>query len=97
VQFDKAAATWMFQLLCKRYEHRSTIITSNKAFAEWGEIFGDDVIAAAMLDRFLHHCHVLKLKGESYRMRSRNRGTTPTRGKPAPRWVRPNATKLGPS
>jgi len=85
VQFDKAAATWMFQLLCKRYEHRSTIITSNKAFAEWGQIFGDDVIAAAMLDRFLHHCHVLNLKGESYRMKSRNRGTTPTNGKRAPR------------
>jgi DNA replication protein DnaC len=86
----------MFQLLCKRYEHRSTIITSNKAFAEWGQIFGDDVIAAAMLDRFLHHCHVLNLKGESYRMKSRNRGTTPANGKPAPRVGRLNATKLGP-
>jgi DNA replication protein DnaC len=84
VEFDKAAATWMFQLLCKRYEHRSTIITSNKAFADWGQIFGDDVIAAAMLDRFLHHCHVLNLKGESYRMKSRNRGTAPAKGKKAP-------------
>ena len=85
----------MFQLLCKRYEHRSTIITSNKAFAEWGEIFGDDVIASAMLDRFLHHCHVLSLKGESYRMKSRNRRTTRLRANQHSGWVRPNATKLG--
>jgi len=85
VEFDKAAATWLFQLLCQRYEHRSTIITSNKAFAEWGEIFGDPIIAAAMLDRFLHHCHVLNLKGESYRMRSRNRGLGAAKGQKAPR------------
>jgi DNA replication protein DnaC len=75
----------MYQLLCQRYERRSTIITSNKAFAEWGAIFGDDVIAAAMLDRFVHHCHVLSLKGESYRMKSRNPGGKQLKGKPTPR------------
>jgi DNA replication protein DnaC len=75
VEFDKKAATWFFQLLCQRYERRSTIITSNKAFADWGDIFGDPVIAGAMLDRYLHHCHVLNLKGESYRMRSRKRSS----------------------
>jgi DNA replication protein DnaC len=75
VEFDKKAATWVFQLLCQRYERRSTIITSNKAFADWGDIFGDPVIAGAMLDRYLHHCHVLNLKGESYRMRSRKRSS----------------------
>lgn len=73
VPFDKSAATWFFQLMCQRYERRSTIITSNKAFAEWGDIFGDTTMAGALLDRFLHHCHVLNLKGESYRMRSRRR------------------------
>jgi DNA replication protein DnaC len=73
VEFDKKAATWFFQLLCQRHEKRSTIITSNKAFADWGDIFGDAIIAGAMLDRYLHHCHVLNLKGESYRMRSRKR------------------------
>jgi DNA replication protein DnaC len=73
VEFDKKAAIWFFQLLCQRHERRSTIITSNKAFAEWGDIFGDPVMAGAMLDRYLHHCHVLNLKGESYRMRSRKR------------------------
>jgi DNA replication protein DnaC len=73
VEFDKKAAIWFFQLLCQRHERRSTIITSNKAFAEWGDIFGDPAMAGAMLDRYLHHCHVLNLKGESYRMRSRKR------------------------
>ena len=71
VEFDKAAATWLFQLLCRRYEHRSTIITSNKPFADWGTIFSDVTLAGAMLDRLLHHSHVLSLKGESYRLRSR--------------------------
>lgn len=85
VEFDKKASTWLFQLLCQRYERRSTIITSNKAFAEWGEIFGDPILAAAMLDRYLHHCHVFNLKGESYRMRSRNRGLSANKGQKAPR------------
>ena len=86
VPFDKAAATWFFQLMCQRYERRSTIITSNKAFAEWGEIFGDTTMAGALLDRFLHHCHVLNLKGESYRMRARRReGVAPQAGKPGRR------------
>ena len=85
VEFDKAASTWLFQLLCQRYEHRSTIITSNKAFADWGEIFGDPIIAAAMLDRYLHHCHVLNLRGDSYRLRSRNRGLAETKSQKAPR------------
>src|SRR5450631_650324 len=81
VEFDKKTATWFFQLLCQRYERRSTIITSNQAFAEWGEIFGDTIIAGAMLDRYLHHCHVLNLKGESYRMRSRKRALAGGRAK----------------
>jgi len=73
VEFDKKATVWFFQLLCQRHERRSTIITSNKAFSQWGDIFGDPVIAGAMLDRYLEHCHVLNLKGESYRMRARNK------------------------
>jgi DNA replication protein DnaC len=82
VEFEKAAATWLFQLICQRYEHRSTIITSNKSFAEWGQIFGgDDTLAGAMIDRLLHHSRVLNLKGESYRLRSRVRGTNSAGGK----------------
>jgi DNA replication protein DnaC len=76
VEFDKSAATWLFQLICQRYEHRSTVITSNRNFADWGQIFTDTTLAGALLDRLLHHSHVLNLKGESYRMRSRTRGTT---------------------
>ncbi len=76
VEFDKSAATWLFQLICQRYEHRSTIITSNKPFADWGQIFTDTTLAGALLDRLLHHSHVLSLKGESYRLRSKAQGTT---------------------
>lgn len=74
VQFDHAAATWLFQLLERRYEHHSTIITSNKSFADWSDILGDKIMAGALLDRFLHHSHVLNLKGESYRLRKRKGG-----------------------
>lgn len=74
VEFDKPAATWLFQLICQRYERRSTIITSNKPFADWGTIFADVTLASAMLDRILHHSHVLNLKGESYRLRSKTAG-----------------------
>ncbi len=76
VQFDRAAATWFFQLIERRYEHRSTIITSNKSFAEWSDILGDTTMAGALLDRLLHHSHVLNLKGDSYRLRKRKAGAT---------------------
>lgn len=81
VEFDKSAATWLYQLLCQRYEHRSTIITSNKAFADWGQIFTDTTLAGALLDRLLHHSHVLSIKGESYRMRAKTQGTTAAKRK----------------
>lgn len=74
VQFDRAAATWLFQLIERRYEHRPTIVTSNKSFADWSDIFGDTTMAGALLDRLLHHSHVLNLKGESYRLRKRKGG-----------------------
>lgn len=69
VAFDRAAATWLFELIERRYERRATIITSNKSFAEWGDILGDETMIGALLDRFLHHSHTLK--GESYRLRKR--------------------------
>jgi DNA replication protein DnaC len=75
VQFDRAAATWLFQLLERRYEHRSTVVTSNKSFAEWSDILGDTTMAGALLDRLLHHSHVLNLKGDSYRLRKRKKGS----------------------
>ncbi len=58
-----------FQLVNARYEKASTVLTSNKSFKEWGEIFGDPVAAVAMLDRLLHHCHIVNIKGNSYRLR----------------------------
>lgn len=62
-------AMLFFQLMARRYETASTVLTSNKGFEEWGEIFGDDVMAAALIDRLLHHCHVVNIRGNSYRMR----------------------------
>ncbi len=69
--FDSAAAYCFFQLISRRYERASTIFTSNKSFGEWGEIFKDQVIAAAILDRILHHCTTMNIRGESYRMKDR--------------------------
>ena len=58
-----------FQLMARRYETASTVLTSNKPFDEWGEIFGDDLMAGALIDRLLHHCHIVNIRGSSYRMR----------------------------
>lgn len=58
-----------FQLVNARYERASTVLTSNKSFKEWGDIFGDQVAASAMLDRLLHHCHIVNIKGNSFRLR----------------------------
>lgn len=64
---DDTASKLFFQLIAKRYERNSTIITSNKALSEWSEIFGDVVLANAIVDRLLHHAHVIKITGRSYR------------------------------
>jgi DNA replication protein DnaC len=69
--FDSDAAYCFFQLICARYENRSIIFTSNKSYSQWGEIFNDTVIASAILDRILHHCTTVNIKGESYRMKER--------------------------
>ena len=71
--FDSAAAYCFFQLISRRYERTSTIFTSNKSFGDWGEIFQDHVIAAAILDRILHHCTTMNIKGESHRMKDRKK------------------------
>ncbi len=59
-------AVLFFQLISRRYEHASTVLTSNKGFEEWGAVFGDEVMAAALIDRVLH---LVNIKGNSYRMR----------------------------
>ncbi len=58
-----------FQFVSHRYERSSTIITSNKSFGDWQELFGDPVIATAILDRLLHHSRVVNIKGHSYRLK----------------------------
>jgi len=66
---NHAGAVLFFQLMNRRYEHASTVLTSNKGFEEWGEVLGDEVMAAALIDRVLHHCHLVNIRGNSYRMR----------------------------
>ena len=67
----------MFSLVSARYERASMIVTSNKAFSAWGEIFGDEVTATAMIDRLVHHAEILALKGDSYRLRDKDLGRPP--------------------
>jgi DNA replication protein DnaC len=74
IPFDPEAANLMFTLVSSRYERASMIVTSNKPFSGWGEIFGDDVVAAAMIDRLVHHAEIVPLKGDSYRLRDRDLG-----------------------
>jgi DNA replication protein DnaC len=66
---SRTGAMLFFQVMARRYERASTILTSNKSFEEWGEIFGDEVMAAALIDRLLHHCHIVNIRGNSYRLR----------------------------
>ena len=77
IPFDPEAANLMFSLVSARYERASMIVTSNKAFSAWGEIFGDEVTAAAMIDRLVHHAEILALKGDSYRLRDKDLGHPP--------------------
>lgn len=71
--FDSLGATTLFQLVSARYERGSIILTSNKSFAQWGEVFTDSVIATAILDRLLHHSHVINIRGDSYRLKDKRR------------------------
>lgn len=66
---SQTGAMLFFQLMSRRYERNSTVMTSNKGFEEWGEVLGDEVMAAALIDRVLHHCHIVNIRGNSYRMR----------------------------
>jgi DNA replication protein DnaC len=74
IPFDPEAANLMFSLVSARYERASLIVTSNKPFSSWGEIFGDEVVAAAMIDRLVHHAEILALKGDSYRLQGKDLG-----------------------
>jgi DNA replication protein DnaC len=78
IPFEPEAANLFFQHVSSRYERASLIVTSNKQFGRWGEVFGDDVVAAAMIDRLVHHAEVIALKGDSYRLKDRDLGRVPT-------------------
>ena len=66
---NPTGAMLFFQLINRRYERVSTVLTSNKGFEDWGGVLGDEVMAAALIDRLLHHCHIVNIRGNSYRMR----------------------------
>lgn len=76
--FEQDAANLFFQLVSSRYEHASLILTSNLPFSSWGGVFGDQAVAAAMIDRIVHHADVLTLKGASYRLRGRGIDSLPS-------------------
>src|SRR5262250_1686588 len=71
--FEPDAAHLFFQLVSRRYERGSMLVTSNRSVSEWGSVFGDAVVATAILDRLLHHSHVLTIRGDSYRLREKRR------------------------
>lgn len=76
-------ASLFFRLVVRRYERGSLIVTSNKSFLDWGEVFNDQVLATAILDRLLHHATTLNVKGESYRLKEKRRAGLLGRPKPA--------------
>ncbi|OLN21291.1 AAA family ATPase [Domibacillus antri] len=71
--FDELTANIFFQVVSKRYEHGAMILTSNKSYLEWGKVFGDEVLATAILDRLLHHSVTFNIKGDSYRMKDKKK------------------------
>ena len=76
-------AILFFQLINARHERASTVLTSNKGFEDWGGVLGDELTAAALIDRLLHHCHIVNIPGNSYRMRAHQdllRATAEQRG-----------------
>jgi len=73
VTFEKRSAHLFFQLVSRRYERGSLLITTNQAVTQWGTVFGDDVTASALLDRLLHHSHTILIQGDSYRLKQKRK------------------------
>jgi DNA replication protein DnaC len=73
VPFDRPAANFLFQLVSRRYEKGAIILTSNKSYGEWGDIFSDQALATAILDRLLHHSATINIRGESYRLKDKRK------------------------
>lgn len=81
---DRAAANWFFELVSRRYERGSIVLTSNKSYGEWGSLFPEVAIASAILDRLLHHSTTINIRGESYRLKDKRRAGLFQRLEPAP-------------
>lgn len=90
---SREEASLFFRLLVRRYERASLILTSNKGFADWGEIFNDQVLATAILDRLLHHATTVNIKGESYRLREKRKAGLLAR-KPRPEGAEQEVTPV---
>jgi DNA replication protein DnaC len=71
IPIDRVGANLFFQLISRRYERGPMILTSNQSFANWGEVFGDQIIATAILDRILHHCVTVSIRGDSFRLKEK--------------------------
>jgi DNA replication protein DnaC len=85
IPIDRQGANLFFQLISRRYERGSVLLTSNQSLGAWGEVFGDPVIASAILDRLLHHATTVNIKGESYRLKEKRRaGLLRTDASPGP-------------
>jgi DNA replication protein DnaC len=85
--FEPNAAHLFFQLVSRRYERGAILLTSNRSVGEWGSVFGDPLVATAILDRLLHHSHVITIRGDSYRLKEKRRSgllqkTPAAEGKP---------------
>jgi len=74
---ERQAANLLFALVARRYERGSIIVTSNRGFEAWGEILGDQMVAAALIGRLVHHAHIVTLKGKSYRLKERGTASAP--------------------
>jgi len=80
---ERQAANLLFALVSRRYERGSIIVTSKRGFEQWGEILGDAMVAAALIDRLVHHATMITLKGKSYRLRERGTGVAPAAQAPS--------------
>lgn len=79
---DQTSAHWIFQVVSRRYERGSIVLTSNRGFSDWGQVFADQAVAVAILDRLLHHATVVNIKGKSYRMRRHQAALDRDKGAP---------------
>jgi DNA replication protein DnaC len=80
---ERQAANLLFALVSRRYERGSIVVTSNRGFEQWGEILGDAMVAAALIDRLVHHATMITLKGKSYRLRERDLDVVPAAQAPS--------------